>query len=280
MVKSKETKMRKLNLILLAMIAALAVGCAKDKNKGGVSSAVPFEPYIPPNGPGLSPGTNWEYGATADLQVTNESLKFYTGWTPNNPTNVRVNINLQKFEPANGTNRPGFGGTVSISFNDSGWNYEDTFSSLVNESHWYGSGMVNNNRENHKYNVWFEKNGNNYWHGFFQDRYGAVIVVIDDNDDQGDGQGPTSVSGSIWVMNFGSTYAPLSPTSCWFVSLGPYDCRTWKSGDAVNTEKDIYPYLENATNGSGSEPKPVGYRKLGDFYNLNFQDAFNGEGQF
>lgn len=271
--------MRKLNLILLAVIAAMAVGCAKDKDNGGSSTVVPFEPWIPPAGPGLSPGTNWEYGATTDLEVTNSSLAFYTGWTPNTPSNVRVNINLQRFEPANGSSKPGFGGTVSIGFEDSGFTYEDSFSSLVNESHWYGSGMVNSNRENHKYNVWFTKNGQGYWHGFFQDKYGSVIVVIDQNDDEGDGQGPSTVSGSIWVMNFGTTFAPVSPTSCWFVSIGPFDCRTWKSGGGVDTEKDIYPYLENGNNGSTFEPKPEGYRKLGDFEGLNFQDAFNGEGQ-
>ena len=279
--------MRKLNLILVAVIAALAVGCAKDSDNGSSGRTVlpptDFTPYIPPAGPGLSPGTNWEHGATTDLDVTISSLAFYTGWTPNTPTNVRMNLNLQRFEPANGASKPSFGGTVSIGFDDNGFSYEDTFSSLVNENHWYGSGTVSSNRENNKYNVWFVHQGDDVWHGFFQDQYGAVIVVIDASDDEGDGQGPSTVDGSIWVMNFPNQYNSLvftpSPTSCWFVTLGPYDCRTFKVGGQVNTESALYPSLENATQGTALEPRSEGYRKVGDFQGLNFSDAFNGEGQ-
>lgn len=272
--------MKRMKPILLALLAAgLVMGCAEDKDGGnGGSTAQDFEPFIPVDpGPGLNPGNNLEYGATADLLVTSESLGFFTGWTPNNPTDVKVNINLQRFEPARNSNRPGYGGVVTIQFRDSGYLYEDQFSSLINENHWYGEGTVSNNRDNHRYNVWINHNGRQAWHGFFQDRYGAVIIVIDDNDDEGDGQGPTTVSGSVWVMNFGNSYAPISPTSCWFVSIGPYDCRTWKSGDGVDTDRDLYPYLESASNGSGSNPRAEGYRKLGDFTNMNFRDAFNDE---
>lgn len=278
--------MRKLNLILIAVIAAMAVGCAKDKDGGNGRTVLPptdFTPYIPPAGPGLSPGTNWEHGATTELLYSREGLNFYAGWSTNVISNARINLNLQRFEPAAGASKPSFGGTVSIGFDNDGVSYTDTFSSLVNENHWYGAGTVTSNRENNKYNVWFTYQGNDVWHGFFQDSYGAIIVVIDQSDDEGDGQGPSSVSGSIYVMNFPNQYNSLvfdvSPTSCWFVTLGPYDCRTWKQNGQVNTEMDLYPYLENATQGTALEPKPEGYRKVGDFEGLNFQDAFNGEGQ-
>lgn len=270
--------MRSSKLILILTLALAAVGCGKDKNGGGSSNATAgtYEPYIPPgSGPGGDPGLNWEYGGTAPLTVTNTSLGYYVGRTPNNPTEVKVNINLQKFAPAAGSTRSSYGGVVSISFKDSGILWEDKFTSLMNESHWYGQGTVRTNEENNKYNVWIQKNGESYWHGFFQDNFGAIIVVIDDSDDRGDGSGPTKVSGSIWVMNFGRSYAYVSPTSCWYVYAGPYDCRTWKNGNAVNTDKDIYPYLENSNPGTATAPRAVGYRKVGDFTNLEFKKAFN-----
>lgn len=273
----KGEYMRRLNLILILAVAALAVGCGKDKG-GSNGSTVPYSgynPYVPPgSGPGGNPGVDWTYGATAPLVVTADSMKFYTGWTTNNATDVKVNINLKKFAAVS-SNGPSYGGIVSISFKDGGKTYEDTFSSLVNESSAYGPGLVTSNSQNNRYNVWITKNGQTAWHGFFQDRYGSIVVVIDDNDDQNDGNGPTVASGSIWVMNFGSSYAPLAPTSCWFISAGPYDCRTWKSGDGVNTNAAIYPYLENSNPGTSMAPKSVGYKKLGDFTNLEFKKAFN-----
>ena len=267
--------MKRFNLIILAILAALGMGCAEDKNSGGsngnpvvVLDPADFTPYIPE--------TDWDEGATANLNFTNAD--FYAGWTPNSLQNARINLNLQKFAPASGSDQSSYGGTVSISFEDNGYYYEDNFSSLVNENHWYGAGTVSSNKENNRYNIWFTKNGDDVWHGFFQDSYGAIIIVIDETDDEGDGQGPSVVSGSVYVMNFPNKYNSIvfgaSPTSCWFVKAGPYDCRTWKSGNGVDTTKDIYPYLENSSAGSFSAPKSEGYRKVGEFRGMSFQDAF------
>jgi hypothetical protein len=270
--------MKRLTVTLILAGTAALIGCGKDQNNGQAPSNQPpvWQPWTPPTGPGGNPGVNWEHGATSSLRVTNESLRIFTGWTPNNPTDVKLNLNLQRIEPAQGSNRPSFGGVVTVSFKDGGRTYEDQFTSMVNEGHWYGPGVVNTNRENNKYNVWITKNNRQAWHGFFQDQFGAVIVVIDDTDDLGDGNGPTRAAGSIWVMNFGQSYAPVSPTSCWFVSAGPYDCRTWKNGRGVNTDMDIYPYLENDNPGTAWAPKAVGYKKVGEFSNLEFRKAFNG----
>lgn len=272
--------MRNIKLITLMMLLGVTlIGCAKDE---GTSNAF-VDPnytgfYIPPTvGPGAQPGANLQYGATADItNVTYSSLSFYAkNAYVNNFTDLKVNLNLRKFDPAPGTNRVSYGGVVSIEFRNNGQLYRDSFTSLINENHFYGSGTVRTNEENNKYNVWITKNGKQAWHGFFQDALGSIIIVIDEATDLGDGQGATSVSGSIWVMNFGNTYAPLSPTSCWFVSAGPYDCRTWKDGKQVNTDRDIFPYLENSNGGTLYQPKSEGYRKLGDFYNLDLQKAFN-----
>lgn len=285
--------MRNLKLIFIAVIGSVLVGCAKDKggNTGYIQPGDPNFPgyYIPPSGPGGSPGQDtgniWQYGATAELEnYTSSSLGFYAKDPYLNAGEVseaKVNVNLRRFDPASGSNRYSYGGTVTVSFKRGGYLYQDTFTSLINENHWYGSGMVSSNEENNKYNVFITKNGQEAFHGFFQDAYGSIVLVIDNLNDLGDGAGASTASGSIWVMNFPQQYGysypslgPLSPTSCWFVKYGPYDCRTWKTDNGVNTDEAIYPYLEN-TASTWDKPKSIGYKKVGEFNNLEINKAFN-----
>lgn len=287
--------MRNLKLISIAVIGAFLIGCAKDKGGGNAGGYIqPGDPnypgyYIPPSGPGGSPGTdtgsNFQYGATAELRnYTSSSMSFYTkdpSLVANQITEAKVNVNLRRYDPAPGSSRYSYGGTVTISFKRNGRLYQDTFTSLINANHWYGGGMVSTNEENNKYNVFIVKNGQEAYHGFFQDAYGSIVLVVDNLNDLGDGAGATTANGSVWVMNFpqqyGSAYpqyGPQSPTSCWFVKYGPYDCRTWKTSNGVNTDEAIYPYLENQTS-TWDKPKSIGYKKVGEFTNLEVQKAFN-----
>ena len=141
-----------------------------------------------------------------------------------------------------------------------------------------------------------------YFHGFFQNEYanteGSLILVVDRKtlithcDDENCDGDPYLVGGSVWIMNFRTTfdnknscnnqdqdyvfnynrntYGERLPTlssrdkKCWFLSNGPYDCRTWRSGKGVNT------YLAANPNGSC-------YTKLGDFELLDLSKAFNTE---
>lgn len=260
--------------LIVASVALLNVGCGKDEksNSSGIVPTYPGTgPYIPPstiNGPGTNPGSyngiNWEYGGTATLTVTSAALNSYVGYSVNNPTQIRINLNLQHYpgvatsdtmHSKKGEAFNGYGGTVTIAFNDGNGRYEDRFSSLVNPN-----GTVTTNAENNKYNKWRLVDGK--WHGFFQDYYGAIIIVLDQVLDFGDGSAP-QVGGEVWFKNHPYAPGPLSPTSCWFVSIGPYDCRTWKSGQGVNTEAALYP--------NGAD----GYQKLGRFSNLDAHKAFN-----
>lgn len=260
----------KLFIAIFVALAGLAnVGCAK-KMEGGSNpyGYQPNGPYIPPgSGPGQLPGQqfpdqNFQYGGTATLNVTNTAMAKYLGWTPNNLSDVKVNINLQYYTDVEDKKTySGWGGVVTIAFKDDGIPYQDNFSSLVNP--W---GTVKTNGKNNQYNNWYLGGpAGQYFHGFFQDHYGAIVVVIDDVIDLGDGQGPQSVSGEIWVKNHPLSYAPLSPTSCWYVTLGPYDCRTWKVDKGVNPTASIYPNTAD------------GYFKLGEFHDLDVNEAFNGD---
>lgn len=261
------------------MMGLVLMGCAKDKGSSNNTNNNYYgDFYIPPtSGPGQlpsQPGQDFQYGATAALtNVSTSMLSFYTK-NPNlaysiDKSSIKVNVNLTEMDAT----RQSYGGVVSIEFRDTnGRLYRDTFTSLVNENHWYGDGTVASNKENNKYNVWISDSA---YHGFFQDGYGAVVLVIDDSINLGDGGGASTVGGSIYVMNFGSTYAPQSPTSCWFVKYGPYDCRTWKTKDGVNTYQQLLPLVENDNGGTYMQPKAEGYYKLGDFSGLDAEAAFN-----
>ena len=259
--------MKKPILLLLGIISVLMMGCAEKKSSnGGVADTQDSDltmidpgedPYIPNgSGPGQGPGSNWEYGATTTFKLYSlDRLMEYTMQARNNPQNIRINVNLTN----KGDNR--YGGTVSISYTDGGEYYEGFFTS--------GDSAGDN-----KYNIWFEKDGKNVYHGFFEDYYGAVVVVIDEMISNGDGQAPNQASGRVYFKNFDLAYAPNplygylpgfgSPrTYCWFISIGPYDCRAWKSGYGVDTKKAINPDSD--------------YKLLGTFDGLNVEDAFNDE---
>ncbi len=164
--------------------------------------------------------------------------------------------------------------------------------------------------DNAKYNIWFKKNDKSYFHGFFQERDGSAIVVIDrktqvlDNPDNPNP--PNLYSGSIWVMMFRTTFKGQNscnnrdqhyvsiynklvsscktnsfnqnchllgygrehlPTlsernkKCWFISTGPFDCKTWREGNGVNTFKAV-------------EPDGNCYMKFGEFHGLDIVKAF------
>lgn len=239
----------KLRSILLLIIASLSIGCAKQKD--GDPDVVPHVkvpdgPFLPSgSGPGSGPGDSWEFGGTAELDIHSVNrFSEYTQRPMYNPKDVQINVNLLKYGK-------GYGGTISIAYTDDGVPYSGHFTSGTS-------------KDSNKYNIWFRKNGKDVWHGFFTDFMGGLIVVIDEVVDLGDGAGPEeTVGGSVWFKNFGLTYAPHPPTYCWFVSLGPYDCRAWKSGDGVKTTKAVEP--------------DSGYKLLGRFTDLNIKEAFNDE---
>ena len=134
------------------------------------------------------------------------------------------------------------------------------------------------------------------FHGFSQEKDSAVILVIDgltdvvrDSEDESEN---VLHSGSVWIMTF-KTVFPVSKggnscnyegrkwdyirdynkthpddpvfqrakNRCWFISRGPFDCRTWRDGNSVNPWKAL-------------EPDGTCYTKLGDFSGLNVLKAF------
>ena len=148
--------------------------------------------------------------------------------------------------------------------------------------------------ENAKYNVWITKSNKKAFHGFFQENEGSLVLVVDhkticlNNPDNPD-QCNNLYGGSVWIMMFRTTFngkhscnneeqmyiseynkSPLRGNipslserdyKCWFITSGPFDCRTWRQGRYIDAFRAI-------------EPDDACYSKLGEFEGLDIAKAF------
>ncbi|MDB2425947.1 hypothetical protein N9W41_00210 [bacterium] len=252
---------KKILLMIGLATSLILMGCTEE-NKTGESNPI-SGPYMPPGSETslTAPGDHWNYGATAGFVLDGadygeqvSKLSSYAGQAIANPTDLKINLNLTK-------RGVGFGGRVSISYFDDGKYHEGRF---VNGDKYY---FANTSEEAAaRYNIWYEAaDGNIYFHGFFQDLQGGLVIVIDDFESNGDGAPPVNASGTVWYKNFSAVpgvSGPLPPTHCWYVSIGPYDCRAWKAGNEVDSTRAVNP--------------DAGYIKLGRFNGLNIEKALNG----
>lgn len=247
------------------MTAALLinVGCASENqvDPGATAAAVPPRVDGTPvdaNGDGIPDApmgtgnnqsqTGYASGSTVAFNANVGALRqmFYQS-NPPSPTNIRINIDVSRKSES-----------VIISFVDRGYIRE----AALGVQHPY-SGKIDE-----QYNGWVNINGQSVYKGFFQDQYGAIVLVIDRALSQGDGQAGSILGGSVYFQNFyESPYqapyqGPLE--MCWNIKRGPYDCRTFLISGAVNMLKSLYP----DPNDYGPN-RSFGYTKLGDFDGLN-----------
>jgi hypothetical protein len=240
--------------LLFAILVVL--GCAKPRQDEPV--VVP-PPVVGP-GPGIPNLTDY-----LNLSKTGAWLSFepdmtaFAEWSVrhplNDPSQFQINVDLRD----NGNGR--FGGNIVIAYKD---NNRTNFG-------WFKTGSGSNqvsyqNRDvgkpNSEFNQWFTWEGKRVFHGFFQDQWGAIVFVVDNGIDLGDGGGITNLSGQVFFKNFINSTAPQSTEKCWFIRIGPYDCRTFiGSDDNIATTSALYP-----TNG---------YKYLGRFSNLDRSKGFN-----
>lgn len=273
------------NIILhgsMGLMMVLAIGCAKPKTNT-VSDVI--ETTTTTTSSGVSPNTPagdsardsaWNEGATAALQMDSyEALNTYVGVRPiNNPKDLRVSVKLQK------TSANKWYGRVFISYLDNNQYYTGKFYA---QNQTVQSGVSNGHTGKHhaEYNVWFTRNSKNVFHGFFEDQYGAVMLVVDDYLDLNDGAGATELSGSVWFKNYAPSSAAKNPSNlpCWFIEAGPYDCRTFMtSREIVNTTSALYPtesvFYDNYYSPLIPNEPARGWQRLGTFDGLNRAKAF------
>lgn len=239
--------------ILVAIIAILEVGCGNSNS--GLSGANVTTPNVSTEVPSAPVGSTIDSTTsqtnTVDFSpVSIEEFNSYVAMHAlNSPNSFKLTVALTHA----GSNR--YAGSVKISYQDTGYQYEGKFEA--------GSGT---NQDLYKlrdaglmeaqYNHWFIIDGKYYFSAFFQDAYGAIVLVFDNYVNQGDAQGSGLVSGSVYYKNFAQSYAQQSPyRKCWFLYNGPYDCRA----TSVINKSSIYP--------------GDGYRKLGTFSGLSLAAA-------
>lgn len=238
--------------IIIAFLAlSVGVGCASESGSSG-NAAVPAPPGIacpapcaPPVSPSATPAPT-SGGSTAPLTLTSTSqlARMFYNSNPNNPTNVTVTLNMAS--PSE---------SVIIRYTDGGAVHE----AALGTTHPYSG------HSDASYNKWYldTSTDKQVWKGFFQDTYGAVIIIVDKFLSQGDGQIGNILGGSVWFQNFNRFYPNFGQQGplkmCWQIEMGPYDCRTWLVGNNVVPASSTYP---NNTKGPDQN---MYYEKLGDF---------------
>ncbi|MGZ3774424.1 MAG: hypothetical protein ACXVCY_11325 [Pseudobdellovibrionaceae bacterium] len=246
-------------ILLLATVGILAAGCSKNSDFQGATVAQPGTTATVPDSPAGNTSTTSTTSTTATNTVTFNPVSFaefnsYVAMHPlNNPTNFKITVDLQKV----GDSR--YAGTVKISYVDNGYNYQGTFSAGTGTNQdlydLKDAGLLEA-----EFNRWFLINNQYYFSAFFQDAYGAVVLVIDSiaASNQGDAQGgDLQLSGSVYYKNFAQSYAKQSPyRKCWYIYSGPYNCRA----SAVIDKSSPYP--------------GDGYTKLGTFSGLSKSAVF------
>lgn len=258
-------KRNKLTLIML-ILALAGVGCSSKKEHDSAATGTvdetillpsPTTPLPTPGGTGETP--NVDSNSVTFVPTSFSVFNTYVAVRPlNNPSDFRLTVDLR----ADSTGRSY--GTVRIGYNDNGQRYEGVFDSGSGDNPYLKYADGNGKKEYH-YNYWFKHEGKTVFNGYFQDAYGSIVLVVDSVVNQGDGQGGSFVSGSVYFMNFPYLQVQQGPMrKCWFITDGPYNCRT----AALNHKNAIYP-------GIILDRSPaVYYHKLGTFSGLSLSKAF------
>lgn len=228
-------------------------GTTTDTNGDGIPDA--------PTGTGETPSqTGFSSGSTATMNAsTGQLARMFVNSYPNNPQNVRVNIDLRRTRDA-----------IIISYVDNGREVRAGLGTLhpCDYDGRYGAYTYGcqPGRTNAQFNGWVNQGGQSVWKGFFQDQYGAIVVVVDKMLSQGDGQPGNILGGSIWFQNFSRAYpnAPYQGSNkmCWEITMGPYDCRSFLVSGNVQMASSFYP------NNKGPNAS-MNYEMLGEFAGIS-----------
>jgi hypothetical protein len=250
--------------ILMALALSVSFGCSKKETKA--NPTIPTDTVTVPT---VTPTTTFS-GGTAPVDSYSQSLlETYAGRRINNPKNIRVTLDV--FNVADAGKPKQYGGTFKISYE------EDYNGSTRTVTGSFDSGTSINDT---KYNKFATTGGTQKLKLFFQDTLGGIIVSIEPisvNDLE------TLYKGRVYFRNFdfnicanpppwmGAECAVQSPSKCWNISAGPYDCRAYLSGSSVRPDIVDLP-------GFGSKPSGYtgpGYQQLFTFTNMDLDKALN-----
>jgi hypothetical protein len=250
--------MKTIYIAIAAAAFLMTTGCAMEKNTatntaaGTPTTVIPVP--TPPTNTGTGTGTSYTSGSTVTLAATGSAMRqmFYNK-LPSDPQNIKINIDLSRSSDS-----------VIISY---------TFNGVAQEAAFGGKHPYNINVSGSKQSGWTTYNSKPVWKGFFQDQWGAIVVVIDQTINTGDGSPAAFVGGRVYFMNF-NQYWPNNPFQgpekmCWEISYGPYDCRTFLVGDTIDFSSSLNP--QNA--GPIQTEEGRYYQLLGSFTGLSRVDS-------
>jgi hypothetical protein len=251
-----------LKILLAAFGVLLSVGCAQDSGGGGNSGSpgtgtttgltCPAGQVLVANNTCVSQSGGLTGSNTVALNVVSvgELDRLFYSSNPQSPQNIQVQINVASAQ-----------NSIVISYVDITGQHQASFGTVH---------PLNPSVTDSTYNMWYQDQMTNkqVWKGFFQDLYGAVVLVIDQTVTIGDGAAGGLLGGSIWFQNFGPAGAPQGPLKmCWQITAGPFDCRSFLWGyDSSNML--IEPTLSTYPNNKGPDAV-MAYEKLGTFTGLN-----------
>lgn len=275
-------------LITLLAIMLLGAGCARQ-------SATPIlsQPVLTATGtavPTAPGGTSLSssLGTTVSLQTTYAQMSKYVVGHPLNSTDINAlnpQMSVQLYDDGNGH----LSGQVYITYSDNGATYGASNPLTAPDSTLSLSGNMYNGQQKDVFNKWFkwskgtaskpnDTSDKVLFHGFFQDAYGVIVVVVDQTDDYGDGLGPENLSGRVYYKNFANNSVSQpwiqSQFPCWFNTVGltvsgtsPTSCSTFRVGNQIVTDSALYPnsadgyQLLGTFNGLTTDAIPYNYSK-------------------
>jgi len=262
-----------IKILFAAAYLGLLMACAQGSPVDVAPPAgVPISPINPITGsttaPPAAPGASSSSSNTVTLNANTAQIQalFYNyqlqGQAPvSNPRGITISMSTYN-------SGSGYAGSVTISMTDDYGHPTATFSTT---HPLYGS------TSNAEYNVWLNST---QWHGFFQDLYSAIVVVIDHSIGLGDG-GAKLLGGTVYFQNFNSggpsgtaggpngIQGPMQ--MCWKITIGPYDCRTFLT--AINNDAGTLPVTTSSLAPNNSGPGRPAYAVLGTFEGLSSQAA-------
>jgi hypothetical protein len=257
--------------ILIILMAVLVAACSNDKKdlgggNGGTPQWTPTTTLYPAPPSGTTTPPVYVSGASTSLTIPDMRVfEQYTGRIPNSPSEFKIHIDLRDVDPS--VSRAVYGGTIHIG-------YKELTSSGSYIYPTPGTFVSGNTPTEAMYNKFVTQGGATLFKGFFEDVAGGLIIVADSIDDLG------IWSGKVFFKNFQCNRGPydppcnpVKPKRCWFISIGPYDCASFKTGNLItNPSSTLYGSWEIKTD---IRTYPEDYTLLGSFQNLDSQKALN-----
>lgn len=238
-------------LVLILALSAEFSGCSKGSSSSSSTDNTTATTTTTTATPVGYNASDWTDGQTVDFKpVSFNTFNSYVGTHPlNDPSGYKINIKLTQVP-----DQLYFGGEIKVGYVDNGSWFQGVFSAgtgkNVNCSH-----CNDNDLYESRYNYFYSVSGKKIFTGFFQDRFGSIVLVLEPVTAGSDGEGGL-YKGTVWYKNFAQSLTSQSSNrKCWDIYNGPFTC----TSSSVSS-KTSYSSID-------------GYTKLGTFSGIDLNVA-------